>query len=122
MQISDDDFQRLINRALETLPGEHVKNIANVAILYQEDPTEEQRQQLLLQQDQTLLGLYEGTPLSQRQGMTRILPDKITLFKGPLSRRASNEIELQEDIRHTLWHEIGHYYGLDHQRIGELEK
>ncbi len=122
MQISDEDFQRLINQALETLPGEHVKNIANVAILYEEDPTDEQRQQLLLRHDQTLLGLYEGTPLSQRQGMTRILPDKITLFKGPLSRRANDEVVLQEDIRHTLWHEIGHYYGLNHQRISELEK
>ena len=121
IDISDDLFQDLINRALETLPGEHVKNIANVAILYEEEPTPEQRQKLLLRHDQTLLGLYEGTPLSKRQGMDRLFPDRITLFKGPLSRRSNSESELQEDIRHTLWHEIGHYYGLDHERISELE-
>lgn len=121
MQISDDEFQDLINRALETLPGEHVKNIANVAILYEEEPTPEQRQQLMLRNDQTLLGLYEGTPLSKRQGIDKLFPDRITLFKGPLSRRNGNETELIEDIRHTLWHEIGHYYGLDHKRISELE-
>jgi predicted Zn-dependent protease with MMP-like domain len=121
MQISDDHFQSLINRALETLPGEHIKNIENIAILYEEDPTPEQRQKLLLRNDQTLLGLYEGLPLSQRQGMGRILPDKITLFKGPLTRRASDEKSLLEDIRHTLWHEIGHYYGLNHKHIAELE-
>lgn len=121
IEVSDDEFQLLINQALESLPGEHVRNIANVAILYQDDPTPQQREQLRLRHDQTLLGLYEGTPLSQRQGMTRLLPDKITLFKGPLSHQANTTAELREAIRHTLWHEIGHYYGLDHQRISELE-
>lgn len=121
MQISDDEFQILINRALETLPGEHVKNIANVAILYEQEPTLQQRHELELRNDQTLLGLYEGTPLSQRQGNTKLFPDRITLFKGPLTRGYSSLEELQEAIRHTLWHEIGHYYGLDHKRISELE-
>jgi predicted Zn-dependent protease with MMP-like domain len=121
IQVSDEEFQVLINQALESLPGEHVRSIANVAILYQEDPTPEQRTKLLLRHDQTLLGLYEGVPLSQRQGLTHYLPDKITLFKGPLSRRSNTPAELKEDIRHTLWHEIGHYYGLDHARISELE-
>lgn len=121
IDISDEHFQDLINRALETLPGEHVKNIANVAILYEEEPTPEQRQTLLLRKDQTLLGLYEGTPLSQRQGSTKLFPDRITLFKNPLTRLSSSSEELQEAIRHTLWHEIGHYYGLDHKRISELE-
>ncbi len=120
--ISDDDFQALINKALETLPGEHVQNIANVAILYEEVPTPQQRETLRLRHDQTLLGLYEGLPLSQRQGMGRILPDKITLFKDPLCARAESIEALQEDIRHTLWHEIGHYYGLNHDRIQELEQ
>ncbi len=122
MQISDEHFQNLINKALETLPGEHVKNIDNVAILYEEEPTPEQRQQLMLRNDETLLGLYEGTPLSKRQGMDRLFPDRITLFKSPLCSRNDSEGALLEDIRHTLWHEIGHYYGLDHDRIAELEK
>lgn len=121
VEVSDERFQELINLALESLPGEHVKNIANVAIVYQYEPTPEQRQELMLRHDQTLLGLYQGTPLSQRQGMTHLLPDKITLFKGPLSRQTVSEAGLQEEIRHTLWHEIGHYYGLDHRRIRQLE-
>ena len=121
MQINDDEFQILINQALETLPGEHVKNIANVAILYEAEPTPQQRHELELRNDQTLLGLYEGTPLSQRQGNTKLFPDRITLFKGPLTRQSNSFGRLQEAIRHTLWHEIGHYYGLDHKRISELE-
>jgi predicted Zn-dependent protease with MMP-like domain len=121
IQVSDEQFQQLINQALKSLPGEHVENIKNVAILYEDLPTPEQRQKTNLRDDQTLLGLYEGVPLSQRQGMTRVLPDKITLFKLPLESQANDEAGLQEAIRHTLWHEIGHYYGLDHARIHELE-
>ncbi|HSX45449.1 MAG TPA: metallopeptidase family protein [Candidatus Saccharimonadia bacterium] len=121
VQVSDDEFQKLINQALEELPGEHAKSIENVAILYEDLPTPEQRQQLQLRNDQTLLGLYEGTPLPQRQGVTRLLPDKITLFKLPLQFHANSPEGLKEQIKHTLWHEIAHYYGLNHDQIHELE-
>lgn len=121
IEVSDEEFQKLIDQALGELPGEHAKNIKNIAILYEDQPTPQQRQKLQLQGNQTLLGLYEGTPLPQRQGMTRLLPDKITLFKVPLSYHASTPEELKEQIKHTLWHEIAHYYGLDHDRIRELE-
>ncbi len=121
VEVSDDEFQQLIDEALTKLPGEHAKNIKNIAILYELEPTPEQRDKTNLQPYQTLLGLYEGLPLSRRQGQTRLYPDKITLFKGPLTRKAANLMTLQEDIKHTLWHEIAHYYGLDHGRIHELE-
>jgi predicted Zn-dependent protease with MMP-like domain len=121
IEVNDEQFQELINRALGELPGEHVRNIKNVAILYEAEPTEEQRRAGRLKPYQTLLGLYEGRPLSERQGMTKTLPDKITLFKGPLTRQATTPGELKEQIKHTLWHEIAHYYGLDHDRIHELE-
>jgi predicted Zn-dependent protease with MMP-like domain len=121
IEVSEEQFQQLINQALKELPGEHVKNIKNVAILYEEHPTPQQRQQLQLRYDQTLLGLYEGVPLTERQGGTRIYPDKITLFKGPLQQHANTPVELKEQIKHTLWHEIAHYYGLDHIKISKLE-
>lgn len=121
IQVSNDQFQALINQALEELPGEHVKNIKNVAILYEDEPTPSQREELKLRGDQTLLGLYEGRPLSQRQGMERLLPDRITLFKKPLESQADTLVALKEAIKHTLWHEIAHYYGLDHKKIHELE-
>lgn len=121
LEITDEEFQRLINQALSELPGEHAKNIKNVAILYEDVPTPEQRQKLALRHDQTLLGLYEGVPLSQRQGTTTLYPDRITLFRRPLQARAGSLEALKEDIKHTLWHEIAHYYGLDHAQIHELE-
>lgn len=121
IDISDDRFQQLIDLAFDKLPEEHRNHVKNVAILYQDEPTPEQRLQLELRHDQTLLGLYEGVPLSQRQGVERIFPDKITLFKGPLTWGATNEKELLTEIYHTLWHEIAHYYGLDHDQIHSLE-
>ena len=121
IEVSDEEFQRLIDQALGELPGEHAKNIKNIAILYEDRPTPEQRQKLQLRNDQTLLGLYEGTPLPQRQGMTRLLPDKITLFKDPLSYQADTPPGLKSKSSTRLWHEIAHYYGLDHDRIHELE-
>jgi predicted Zn-dependent protease with MMP-like domain len=119
--ISDEQFQALIDAAFDKLPKTHRDNIKNVAILYADEPTPEQRVKLELRHDQTLLGLYEGVPLSQRQGSTQLLPDKITLFKGPLTRMVGTEGELQQEIYHTLWHEIAHYYGLNHTDIYKLE-
>ena len=121
ISVTDEEFQELINQALIDLPGEHARNISNIAILYEDEPTPEQRLQAHLHDNQTLLGLYEGVPLSKRQGLTRTLPDKITLFKRPLQYHANTKAELKEQIRHTLWHEIAHYYGLDHSQIRDLE-
>lgn len=121
IEISDDEFQQLVNEALEELPGQHAQNIKNVAILYEDVPTPAQREELALRNDQTLLGLYQGVPLSQRQGMIPTLPDKITLFKQPLCAHAATPSELKEEIKHTLWHEIAHYYGLNHDQIHNLE-
>jgi predicted Zn-dependent protease with MMP-like domain len=119
--LSDEKFQEIIDQALESLPGDHVKNIKNVAIIYSDIPTEEQRHKLQLRDNQTLLGLYEGIPLSQRQGIMRGIPDMITLFKIPLLRISIDDDSLRKNIRHTLWHEIAHYYGLNHDQIRELE-
>jgi predicted Zn-dependent protease with MMP-like domain len=121
VSVSDQEFQELINEAMASLPQEHVRRLENVAILYEYDPTPQQRVKLQLRHDQTLFGLYEGVPLAQRQGVTRLFPDKITIFKNPICASADALPELKKQIRHTLWHEIAHYYGLDHNRIHELE-
>jgi len=121
VRVSSEEFQVLIDEAISTLPVEHIKHLENVAILYEEEPTLDQRKKLQLRHDQTLFGLYEGIPLSQRQGMTRLFPDKITIFMNPICTSVNTTLALKEQIRHTLWHEVAHYYGLDHERIHELE-
>lgn len=119
--VSDEEFGQLVTEALATLPKEHVKHLQNVALLYEDEPTPAQREELHLRCNETLFGLYEGVPLTQRMGNSSMMPDRITLFKKPMSERANTIAELREQVRHTLWHEVAHYYGLGHHRIHELE-
>jgi predicted Zn-dependent protease with MMP-like domain len=120
--ISDEDFARIAGAALDSLPEKFTKYLRNVAIVYADEPTPEQRIKQRLQPNQTLLGLYEGIPQIRRDaGYNLVLPDKITIFKRPLLGISHNEHSLRENIRHTLWHEIAHHFGLDHDKIHELE-
>src|SRR2546428_12369591 len=112
--VDDNEFADLIGQAFDTLPKSHRKAVKNVAIVYADDPTAEQRRQLQLACNQTLYGLYEGVPLARRQGVTSYPPDKITIFKNPLQRDALSLEDLRAKIHHTLWHEIAHYFGLNH--------
>lgn len=121
LEISDEQFSALIAEVMDELPKKHMAAVKNVAIVYAEEPTPEQRQKLALQDDQSLFGLYEGVPLTKRNGMTSFPPDKITIFKGPVLQYAQTYGELRAHIKHTVWHEIAHYFGLDHDQIHALE-
>lgn len=122
-ELSDQEFDRLISKAMDELPQEYIEGLDNVAIVMADEPTEEQSVKMRLREEgKILLGLYEGIPLTQRgAGYTFVLPDKITLFKHSILRVVDDETGLFEQIKRTLWHEIAHYYGLDHGRIDELE-
>lgn len=123
MELSDKEFDRLISSAMDELPQQYIKGLDNVAIVYADWPDEHQSKKAGLHEGNLLLGLYEGIPLTKRgAGYTFVLPDKITLFKLPILMIVRTEQELFEQIKRTLWHEIAHYYGLDHDRIHELER
>lgn len=121
-ELSDEQFDILISRAMDELPQRYIKGLDNVAIVYADEPTPEQTQRMKLDHHHLLLGLYEGIPLTHRgSGWSGMLPDKITLFKKPILAVTSDDASLFEQIKRTLWHEIAHYYGLDHARINELQ-
>lgn len=123
MELTDETFDNLISQAMDELPQEYIKGLNNVAILYADDPDEYQIQKSGLREGNILLGLYEGIPLTKRGGnYTFVLPDKITLFKHSMMMVAHDPQQLYEQIKRTLWHEIAHYYGLDHERIHDLER
>jgi predicted Zn-dependent protease with MMP-like domain len=119
--MDDDAFSVLITEVMDELPKQHMAAVKNVAIVYADEPTPEQREQLRLRDDQNLFGLYEGVPLPKRAGMTNFPPDKITIFKNPALEHAQTYIQLRAQIKHTVWHEIAHYFGLDHPAIHRLE-
>ena len=115
MNISDEDFNQLITKAMDELPQKYIKGLDNVVITFADEPDEHQRQKSHLGGHSLLLGLYEGIPLTQRgSGYTFVLPDKITLFKNSLIAIVSSPEELYRQVKRTLWHEMAHYYGLSH--------
>jgi len=125
LEVSDDQFAQLIAESIDELvdqlPEQHGQAIQNVAIVYADEPTPEQRVQLELRNDENLFGLYEGVPLPKRQGMTGFSPDKITIFKLPMLHFVQEMPQLKVQVKHTLWHELGHYFGLDHPAIHHIE-
>src|SRR5690606_29503089 len=105
------------------LPEEYTSRLNNVLITYEDQPSAEQRVKLQLRGNESLFGLYEGIPLTKRGGgYNMVLPDKITIFKLPMLYASHDEESLKAQVKHTLWHEIAHYFGLDHDRIHEIER
>ena len=107
---------------MDELPQEYIKGLDNVAVVYADEPDEYQKDKSGLRSGDLLLGLYEGIPLTSRgAGYTFVLPDKITIFKLALLHISTTPDDLFENVKRTLWHEIAHFYGLDHDRIDFLE-
>lgn len=120
--ISQKQFEKYVADALDALPERYQKNLDNVVVVVEDFATPEQLRKQKVGPYQTLLGLYEGIPLTGRgNNYSLVLPDKITLFKNPIERMSNTEKDLAEQIRHTLWHEVAHYYGLDHDDIRKRE-
>lgn len=112
-------FHRMVQRVSNTLPAQVQALLNNVAIVVQDEPTDQQRSELS-NEAWDIFGLYQGVPMIERGGHGPMLPDQITLFAGPLSRHTRNKVELEEQIRVTLLHEIGHHLGFDEAGVERL--
>lgn len=121
IEVSQNEFEEFIHAGIAAIPKLYQTKLDNVAFLTEDYPTAEQRLRLNLYPNETLFGLYEGVPLPQRNGTLKLLPDKITIFKKPIEFMSRTKADVKEQVRHTIWHEVAHYYGLDHQRIHELD-
>ena len=111
MQLSADEFERLVEAELDALPADMLEGLENIAFVIEDEPDD----------GEDLFGRYEGVDLTQRgQYGFGELPDRIVLFRLPHLDAAESLQELRDEVRTTLVHEIGHFYGLDDDRLHEL--
>lgn len=118
VQVSEEQFEAMVADALDSIPDEFASQLENVAVMVQDWPSESQ----LDGRSGTLLGLYEGINITRRSPLaySGAMPDRITIFRGPLCARVRNLDELAAQVRVTVLHEVGHYFGLDDHRLREL--
>jgi predicted Zn-dependent protease with MMP-like domain len=119
------EFETLIEEGYERLPEWVRKKISNVAILVEYEPSGEERKEQGLSEDETLLGLYKGIPLSARgenYGVGMTLPDTITLYQLPIEQAAEEDgLPVAQVIAETIWHEFAHHFGMDEHEVRERE-
>ena len=113
-------FERLIRQALEELPDEIRLRMDNVDVVLEDLPTRDQLVGSGLDEDECLLGLYEGIPLPDRYGYDLVLPDKITLFQRSIESICSSDQEVITEIRDTVVHEVAHHFGIGDEELGRL--
>lgn len=115
------EFKHLISKALEGLPPAIQKMLDNVEVIARNFPTREQLQANSLSSRMDLLGLYEGVPLTERTasyGM--VLPDRITIFRGPIEAFCDSRESMAEQVRTTVRHELAHHFGISDERLEEM--
>jgi predicted Zn-dependent protease with MMP-like domain len=115
------DFQEALRQALDDLPDPFRQALENVAIVVEEWPPDWLLDELGVPPDGTLYGFYHGVPMPERSvSLSGNLPDKISIYRGPLQEDFPRAAELRRQIRVTLLHEIGHYFGMDEEALERL--
>ena len=115
-------FERHVTDALRTIPKRFRDAMRNIAIVVEDEPSSTLLREMEIEPPDTLFGLYQGVPLTERQwNYGNALPDRIVLFQGPHERDARDDEELIGSIGETLIHEIGHYFGLSEEEIEAIE-
>ena len=120
MRLSATEFENLVVEALDSLPEDLLELLDNVDVTIERYPSATQLRRVGIQGG-TLLGLYEGIPLTERGGGYNIvLPDKITIFQRPIEQICGTYPEIVEQVRTTVIHEVAHHFGIDDERLDEL--
>lgn len=117
MRVALDEFESLVEKAIDQLPEEYANLLDNVAVLVENEPDPEDLEALGMAPEDELLGLYRGIPLIERDSAYSALPDQVLLYRGPLLRICRDRRELVREVRDTLVHELGHYFGLSDEEM-----
>jgi len=112
MDLTRAEFEELVSEALDTIPPELTKLMDNVAVFVEDEPDPD---------GPVLLGLYEGIPLTERgEWYAGVLPDRITIYMGPILRMCETLMEVVDEVAVTVVHEVAHHFGIDDDHLHEL--
>ena len=118
-----DAFEKLVAEALRSIPRRFRKEMRNIAIIVEDEPSRDLLREMSITPPDTLLGLYQGVPLTERSwGGGSRMPDRIVIFQGPHERDSGDDDDLIVAIGETLIHEIGHYFGMSEEEIEAIEE
>jgi len=116
------EFDRIVEIACKRIPARFRKRMQNLAVTVAMEPSRAQLERAGVGSGSTLLGLYEGRPLTKRSVFEPwSMPDRITIFQGPHERMARSPEHLLELVSATVWHEIAHYFGMDEKQVRDAE-
>jgi predicted Zn-dependent protease with MMP-like domain len=117
------EFDAVVERACARIPARFRRRLANVAFVVEREPSPEQLASIGVRPGGTLLGLYQGRPLTRRSVFESFtMPDRIVIFQGPHERMARDYAHLEELVNQTVWHEVAHYFGMDEGRVRAAER
>jgi len=120
--MDEERFQWLVIQAVDSLPDEFRNKLENIDVVVEEWPTEEQLAQVGLKHRHTLLGLYQGVPLTRRGVHYGLVPpDKITIFQKPIEFKCRHDARIVAEIGRVVRHEIAHHFGIGDARLRQLE-
>ena len=121
MRVSREEFEALVEQALEQLPDDFKAALENVAVMVQEEPSEEDLEEVGIDPEDPdrdeLFGLYQGVPLTERDSFYSALPDRVLVFRGPILRGCDTRRQVLREIRETVQHELGHYFGMEEEDL-----
>ncbi|HTG33848.1 MAG TPA: metallopeptidase family protein [Thermoanaerobaculia bacterium] len=116
MRIPPEEFEALVEHALEGLPEEFAELLENVAVMVEDEPDPEDLQALGMEPDEELFGLYQGVPLSDRDSFYQAaMPDRVFIYRGPILRFCRDRRQVIREIRDTVVHELGHHFGMEEE-------
>ena len=119
--ISRVRFESIVSEALDGIPGDLASHLENVAVVVEDEPSREVLSEMGLDPEiDSLYGLYEGTPLTERDGQFGGLPDRVVIYYRTLAEDFRDEYHLRLEIRRTVIHEVGHFFGFDDERLEEM--
>jgi predicted Zn-dependent protease with MMP-like domain len=116
-------FERLVAEAVKLIPARFRREMKNLVLVVEGEPSPELLAEMEIEPPDSLYGLYQGTPLTERSwGWGNVLPDRITIYQRPIEEDCDDEDEMRAVIGETLIHEVGHYFGLSEDEIEEIEE